>query len=467
MSKIGVLKNRFHPSGWQNCDWTNRMKEAIGALDLELDFIDNPSLVDEEALFYLTRLNHDAGHKNSEKLSKKLEDIALHFENKRSSIFPSSYLYRLYENKKNIFFLFDKCGVKHPQTWFFDNIEEALNTKVSFPVVIKHPYSCASNFMEQAKNIEEYRDKIRKIFNVSSECIVQQKIMFTKEARLTFVGDEVVHGYFRIKKDQDSLSGSTRFGSVCDFDIDLKEMSNHIKKFRKLTNINIGACDVAWENDDLTVEPHFFEVSPIFSMNVPGPVGSAYKSFKGTAEFKVKERQIQLDFYKKVIQFLKTQSEKPVIYCDIDYTINDHVPRVRKWTNSNGSIDPRYGDYDEIMLDLANEQAREILNDAKEKYRIVFITARGKFNNAYLSTRDWLIKNNFHYDQIIIVDNFEQKLDILKSDHKTHLFIDDLTRGHHTDNIEVKKDNVKKLIYFNIPFIRYDNNWSEIKEALK
>jgi hypothetical protein len=97
---------------------------------------------------------------------------------------------------------------------------------------------------------------------------VQQKLMFTREARLTFVGDEVVHGYYRIKKDKDSLSGSTRFGSICDFDIDLKEMSKHIKKFRKLTNINIGACDVAWENDDLTAEPHFFEVSPIFSMNV-------------------------------------------------------------------------------------------------------------------------------------------------------------------------------------------------------
>jgi uncharacterized HAD superfamily protein len=117
-------------------------------------------------------------------------------------------------------------------------------------------------------------------------------------------------------------------------------------------------------------------------------------------------------------------------------------------------------------MDPIVPEARDILNEAKEKYRIVFMTARAKYRDPYVTTRDWLIANNFHYDEIIITRNFEEKLEILKKDKNTYLFIDDLTRGHHTDKVEVKKGCVKDLIYHNIPFIRYDNNWEEIRRRL-
>jgi len=75
-------------------------------------------------------------------------------------------------------------------------------------------------------------------------------------------------------------------------------------------------------------------------------------------------------------------------------------------------------------------------------------------------------EKNFHYDKIIITKNFEEKLEILKNDTSNYLFIDDLTRGHHTGNVEVKKDAVKKLIYNNIHFVRYNNNWEKIRRML-
>ena len=242
-------------------------------------------------------------------------------------------------------------------------------------------------------------------------------------------------------------------------------MSKYIKNFRKLTNINIGAVDIVWEDNKEETEPYFFEVSPIFSMNVPGPIGSEYKKFKSTKEFKIKEREIQNKYYSEVIDFMLNENKKPIIYCDIDETINYHAERVRKWTKNN-IIHPNCGNYEEIMKDKPVLEARDILNSAKEKYKIVFITARKKFPNAYLSTRDWLVKNNFHYDNIIITKNFEEKLEIMKKNRNTHLFIDDLTRGYHTGTLEIKKDSIKKLLYNNIPFVRYQNNWEEIKEML-
>ena len=29
MNKIGILKNHFFPTGWQNCDWTERIIDTI------------------------------------------------------------------------------------------------------------------------------------------------------------------------------------------------------------------------------------------------------------------------------------------------------------------------------------------------------------------------------------------------------------------------------------------------------
>ena len=256
MAKIGVVKNSYHPPGWNRCDWSNRMRDAIDQLGHDLEFFDENSLINSQTLFYLCRLNHDMGPKNSEQLSKNLEQIALFFETNDSFLFPDSYSYRLYENKKNINSLFENTGVKHPRSFYCTTKEAALLVEIEYPVVIKHPYSCASNFMQQANNRLEYESAINSFFSNNNECIIQRKISFTREARLTFVGDKVIHGYFRVKPNKESMSGSTKFGSVCDFNIDLDKMSKHIKEFRKLSNINIGAVDVAWENDDMDSDPY-------------------------------------------------------------------------------------------------------------------------------------------------------------------------------------------------------------------
>lgn len=459
--KVGILINKHHPTGWKNCDWTNRMQDASQNLGFEVELVDSHSGISDDALFYLTRLNHDAGQKNTEELSKKLSSIANEFEKRGSLLYPTSFWYSLYENKKNIALLFKRCGVKHPTTHYFTNLDDALSAQIKFPVVIKHPYSCASNFMSQAYSKQEYKAAVTKIISRFGECVVQQKILFTKEARITYVGDKAIHGYFRIKKDSKSLSGSTRFGSICDFNIDLEKMSKFISSFRKKTNISIAAVDVAWDNDDTSTEPYFFEVSPIFSMNVPGPVGSAYKSFKGTVDFKRIEKEIQTDYYTKVIEHLTDKLSKPKIYCDIDYTINNHTSRCKKWFLQDPN---KFGSHEEVMKDPPRDEARNILNSLKDKFNVVFLTARSNLQTPYESTRDWLIENNFHYDKIVIVKNFEEKLSILKNEKNLHLFIDDLTRGHHEKHITVCKDKVKKLYYHNIPFVRFDNNWKEIGE---
>ena len=465
MSKIGILKNHFFPRGWQNCDWTERIIDTINIKGLQPHLVDGPEQASSDVPFYLTRINHDAGEKNTRKLSQKLDNIALQFETRRSVLIPNSYSYRLYENKEEIASLFQRTGVKCPKSYLFNSIEEAMSVPMSFPVVIKHPFSCASNFMLQAYNKDEFHAGLKSFFNNFSECLVQEKIRFTREARITFVGDEAIHGYFRHKKNEETMSASTAFGSYLSFDINLEKMSEHIKDLRKRTNIEIGAVDMTWSNDDLTTDPFYFEVSPVFGINPVGPSNMAYKKFKGTPEYHKKSIEIRNHYYSKVIDYSLNKLSKPIIYCDIDFTINDAGPRIRKWTQ-NGRINPSYGNYEEVMLDPCVEESREILNNAKDKYRIIFMTARARYPQAYVTTRDWLIKNNFHYDQIIITKNFEEKLEIMKKEPNLFLFIDDLTRGHHEAVVEVKKQCIKDLIYNNIPFVRYNNNWNEIKELL-
>jgi len=466
MTKIGILKNHFFPQGWHKCDWTERILDTINIKGMEPHLIDGPEQVSKDVPFYLTRMNHDAGEKNTARLSQKLDELALQFEKRRSMLIPNSYNYRLYENKEKIANLFGRTGVKCPKSYLFNSVDEAMATQIEFPVVIKHPFSCASNFMLQAYNSDEFHSNIKNFFNRFSECLVQEKISFTREARVIFVGDEAIHGYFRFKKNEETMSASTAFGSYLSFDINLQRMSEHISDFRKRTNIEIGAVDMAWANDDLNSEPYYFEVSPIFGINPVGPSDVAYKKFKGTPEYHKRSIEIRNHYYSKVIDYNLEKASKPIIYCDIDFTINDAGPRIRKWTE-NGRINPSYGRYEEVMLDPCVEESRDILNNAKDKYRIIFMTARAKYPQPYLTTRDWLVKNNFHYDQIIITRNFEEKLDIMKREPNLSLFIDDLTRGHHESVVEVKKQCIKDLIYNNIPFVRYDNNWDKIKEMIK
>ena len=396
-------------------------------------------------------------------------DDFINIEKSGDILFPTSNYMLYYENKVRLFNHFKRSNIKIPKTYYFNNLKDAIEIKeeLIFPIIIKKCYSSYSDGITQCFDVNNYEKIITDFLKINKECIIQRKINFTKEVRLTYIGNEIVHGYYRIKKSEQCVSGCSKFGSICSFDINLKKYQKFIDLFIKKTGFDMGGIDMAWENNDETSEPYAFEVSPIFDINPPPPSNfkDSYKLFKNSnLHYRLKNKLMD-NVTKKTVEYCIKKYSKQVIYCDIDSTINNHEKRIKKWYN-NGLVDPKAFTYDEIMKDNTLTNSIESNHELYEKYNIYFITARKSFPNAYKSTKDWLDKYNFRYDKIILTNNLEEKINFLKNDSYLKVFIDDFTRKHHLDTPILDTNNIQKIKNENIPFIIFKNNWKEITEQL-
>lgn len=412
--------------------------------------------------------NFDSKIKGTKENQIAIEKAHKNLEEKGEILFPTSNHMSYYENKVNLFSLFKKCNVKIPDTWHVTNLEDALNLEntLVFPIILKKPFYHSSIGIQQCYSKIEYRKIIKDFFTTNKECIIQKKLNFTKEARLSYVGYNLFHGYYRIKKNCNQVSGCTRFGSVCSFDIDLKEKSKIIKSFVDKTGYDIGGLDIVWENDDETQEPYVLEVSPIFSLNPPTPPNwnKSYNEFKNHHLFKDFKKKTVENACEHIVNYVIEKYSRPVIYCDIDSTINNHEVRIKRCSIGN-KINPEAYTYDEIMKDLPLEDAIESNHKLYEKYSIYFITARKRFPNGYNSTRDWLNKYGFRYDKIILTNNTDEKISIIKQDPNLKVFIDDCTINHQQIPI-INEAAIKKINLESIPFIIFNNNWNDIVKKL-
>ena len=165
------------------------------------------------------------------------------------------------------------------------------------------------------------------------------------------------------------------------------------------------------------------------------------------------------------IDYVIDKYSKDIIYCDIDSTINNHHLRIKKWTK-DGVINKKAYSYEEIMKDEVLPNSVISNHKLYEKFNIYFITSRKKFPNAYNATKDWLENNNFRYDKIILTDNLGEKIQYIKNDKYTKIFIDDFTKKHHLDKPILDIENINKFKKENIPFIIFKNNWNEITKNL-
>jgi len=409
---------------------------------------------------------------NIEKYTKEnnilLEKDIVDIEKEGNIAFPTSFQMKHYENKVALLNLFLKCNVKIPKTWYFKSLDNAIENinEIEFPIIIKRPYSCYSRGIMQCLTKDNYIETITNFFKTSDECIIQKKINFTKEARLTYIGDKIFHGYYRIKKNKEQLSGCTKFGSKTSFDIDLKKNENFIKSFVKKTGYDIGGIDVVWEDDNEDTEPYVLEVSPIFDMNPPPPINwnESYKKFKEKPEHNIKKKEEIFKICKHIVDYVKEKYNRPTIYCDIDSTINNHYVRIKKWSENN-KINSKAYTYEEIIKDEPLDNAIKSNHLLYDKFNIYFITARKKFPNAYNSTRDWLNKHGFRYDRIILTNNSEDKIKYLKEDNNLKFFIDDCKKNYESNPV-LNQSFIDKLKENNIPFVIFDNNWNFITDKI-
>ena len=167
-----------------------------------------------------------------------------------------------------------------------------------------------------------------------------------------------------------------------------------------------------------------------------------------------------------MIKFLlKKGKDKPgkKLFCDIDGTINYHYKRIRKWTLPDWpgkKIDPRAVSRDEILKDEVVPESLDALNELSKYYTINFLSARD-FPDAYGITKDWLDKNGFRYNEIHLVSKPIDKVELLLKNNSS-LFIDDLQRGHQYEKTDFYWDVIDLLIFKNITFEIYANNWPQI-----
>ena len=305
--------------------------------------------------------------KKIKKISNKNIDIKLHrhkkpfdinhfidIEKKETILFPTSNYMCYYENKVNLFKHFKVSNVKIPETNYFNNVKDAISMKekLIYPIIIKECYSCYSRGITQCLNVDDYEQIITDFFKTNKECIIQRKINFTKEVRLTDIGNEIVHGYYRIKKSEEDVSGCTKFGSTCSFNINLNKYQSFIDLFIKKTGFDIGGIDIVWENNNENLEPYVLEVSPIFDVNPPPPPDfkDSYKLFKKSELHNQLKLKLIDNITLKTINYVIDKYSKYVIYCDIDSTINNHENRIKKWYKE-GKIHPNAFTYEEIMKD--------------------------------------------------------------------------------------------------------------------
>ena len=152
------------------------------------------------------------------------------------------------------------------------------------------------------------------------------------------------------------------------------------------------------------------------------------------------------------------------LFCDVDNTINNHFKRIKKWTDRNGKCNWKKAFlYNEIMKDKVLDGAKEAISHFACFYKIVFLTARN-FPHAYNVTKDWLDKNNFIYDEIIVVKSSKEKLKyVIEPD---CLFIDDLSRKHEINPPYTVwyNDVISELDRLNVNYEIFYNNWDYIVE---
>ena len=138
--------------------------------------------------------------------------------------------------------------------------------------------------MYKVANEKEYARLVssEKLQSKNRHVLVQELLDMDRDLRVILIGDEIVLHYWRINTAREWKPTSTKHGSLVDFDYFPEQWREHIvSEFNKL-NIQTGAFDLVWENNDYNMEPYFLEVSPSYQPNPepPGNLKQTYGQYK-------------------------------------------------------------------------------------------------------------------------------------------------------------------------------------------
>jgi hypothetical protein len=197
--------------------------------------------------------------------TKQLFLVIRELEKQSNIVFPTSNEFLFWENKQYMHEEFERLEIPHPKTEIISNFNDVDLTKYSFPFLIKEVHSCQSNGIYKIEKPLDYFNLRSKI--EGSIFLIQELLNMRRDMRVTIVGDEIVHFYWRINNDSEWKPTSTGHGSSVDFvNFPARWKQFIVDEFLKL-NLVTGGLDIAWQNDDLSGTPIILEVSPTYQLN--------------------------------------------------------------------------------------------------------------------------------------------------------------------------------------------------------
>jgi len=184
-------------------------------------------------------------------------------------LFPNSYEAMFWENKGFMHEHFKKLNISEPKTDLFVLKGYKVENDNVYPFLIKSEHSCSSQGVYKINSKIDFENVINNSkFRLENDFIIKQELInMRKDLRVILVGDEIVHFYWRINTKDVWMPTATSFGSKVDFVYFPEYWRNHIIQTFKSLKLVTGAFDITWQNDDLSSEPLYLEISPVYQPN--------------------------------------------------------------------------------------------------------------------------------------------------------------------------------------------------------
>lgn len=197
--------------------------------------------------------------------TRQLYFIISELEKQSNLVFPPSKEFLFWENKQYMHEEFERLDISQPRTQIITNFYDVDIKALIFPFLIKEVHSCQSNGIFKIEKLDDFLDLEGRL--LGKVFLIQELLNIRRDLRVTIVGNEIVHFYWRINNQTEWKPTSTGHGSSVDF-VNFPSMWGNfiIREFLKL-NLATGGLDIAWQNDDLTFKPIILEVSPTYQLN--------------------------------------------------------------------------------------------------------------------------------------------------------------------------------------------------------
>ena len=266
--------------------------------------------------------------------TQSLHYICSQLEQQGCSVFPKSREVLFLENKGFMTQRFFDLNISTPRTYLITNDKDLSRIDLPFPFLVKEEHSFSSYGLHKIHSKSELVDFVQKskYFENSTYLLAQELLNMRRDLRVIFVGDKVVHHYWRINTSSEWKPTATSYGNRVDF-LNFPEQWREfiIDQFMRL-GLTTGAFDIAWRNDDLATEPLILEVSPSFQPNPAVDVerlkmsyGEYKKTFMLRGSYDVKFVDLVFDIVAKQISL---ELSRPPVTCETGSTLNTRAEAV-------------------------------------------------------------------------------------------------------------------------------------------